>query len=352
MNDSVIAVIPILQSTTFMMSDPRKFSFFGAILDAILVRVPTDNAIVNAYHKLTIYGVRPMTEKLRKVIDEGNKPKRRGKQKAKAAPSEVVKTPKKVKKQARKPRSPYSPAQEDLKLRTDSEIREDATVRHEEDETTANSEPTPTEPIPKVSCPLPTSVPLTYDFFVNFPTSSPIITIISISSIPPLPPMFSVGVSLPHISLPLSTSLFRDSTTTIATTVTSTPEVTVTKSISEEFSNVMLLKLISICNVLLRLMTLGEDKREPQAKQSTGEQEQAQKLKANDQKGNEASTSKKGKEKLVDDNEEEEEELSESEKLVRKKRDKEHDVLLKIRKELEAQEAEDKITKVMLASHK
>lgn len=95
-----------------------------------------------------------------------------------------------------------------------------------------------------------------------------------------------------------------------------------------------------------------EDKGEPEAKQTTGEQEQEQKPKENDQKGNEASASNKGKEKLFDKEEEEEEDLSESEKLVRKKRDKELDDLLKICKELEAEEAETKIAKMMLETQK
>ncbi|CAI9278050.1 unnamed protein product [Lactuca saligna] len=93
----------------------------------------------------------------------------------------------------------------------------------------------------------------------------------------------------------------------------------------------------------------GKGKGETQAKQTAGEQEQEQKPKANDQNGNEASASNKGKEKLVD---KEEEEFSETENLIRKKRDKELNNLLKICKELEAQEAEAKIAKVMLENLK
>ncbi|CAI9276088.1 unnamed protein product [Lactuca saligna] len=76
-----------------------------------------------------------------------------------------------------------------------------------------------------------------------------------------------------------------------------------------------------------------------------------QKSKNDDQKGNEASASNKGKEKLIDD-EEEEEGLSKSEKLMRKKRDKELDDLLNLRKKLEAQEAEEKIEQIMLETQK
>lgn len=51
----------------------------------------------------------------------------------------------------------------------------------------------------------------------------------------------------------------------------------------------------------------GEAKGEPNAKQTTGEHEHEHKPKANDQKSNEASTSNKGKEKLIDEDDEEEE---------------------------------------------
>ena len=54
---------------------------------------------------------------------------------------------------------------------------------------------------------------------------------------------------------------------------------------------------------------------------------------------------------MVDD-EEEEEELFESEMLVRKKNDKELDDLLKIRKELEAQEVKAKNAKITLETQK
>lgn len=70
MEDSEIDAILILQTSTFIMSDPSKFNFVGSILEAMLVKVPSDNAIVNAYCKQPTSGVHPMTEELRKAIEE------------------------------------------------------------------------------------------------------------------------------------------------------------------------------------------------------------------------------------------------------------------------------------------
>lgn len=66
----------------------------------MLGKIPSENAIVNEYRKLHTSGVRPMSEELRKPIKEFNKPKRGGKMQVKFSRSEVVKTPKKVKKPA------------------------------------------------------------------------------------------------------------------------------------------------------------------------------------------------------------------------------------------------------------
>lgn len=49
MKDSVMAGISRLQTSNFVMSDPRNFSFIGSIPDEMLERVPLDNAIVREY---------------------------------------------------------------------------------------------------------------------------------------------------------------------------------------------------------------------------------------------------------------------------------------------------------------
>lgn len=104
--NSVMAAIMFLQTSSFVTFDPTKFSFVGSIPEAMLLNDPTDNVIVNEYRKLRVFGVRPMPEDLKKAIEEGAKAKMGGKRKPKVVLSEVVPKTKKVKKQARKPRSP------------------------------------------------------------------------------------------------------------------------------------------------------------------------------------------------------------------------------------------------------
>lgn len=73
---------------------------------------------MGAYLKNPSSGARPITEEFRKILEDMNKPKRGGNRKEKVSTSEVVKTRKtKIKKAARKPRSP-SPVQEVSDSRT------------------------------------------------------------------------------------------------------------------------------------------------------------------------------------------------------------------------------------------
>lgn len=113
MLDSVMAPTPILQLTTFVMSGPKNFTFIGSIPKEMLVKVPNDNVIVYEYQKLSSSVVRPMLDDLRRLIDEGNKLKWGGKQKAKASPSETAQALNKINKKAKKPRSPSPVTQED-----------------------------------------------------------------------------------------------------------------------------------------------------------------------------------------------------------------------------------------------
>lgn len=70
---------------------------------------------------------------------------------------------KKVKKQARKPRSPSPITQEPSESHTQSNILENDLIQNEVKDTTATSEPPTTTPILTVSTP-PTSIPI-FDFF-------------------------------------------------------------------------------------------------------------------------------------------------------------------------------------------
>ena len=186
MTDLVMEIILILHTSLFMMSDPENFTFVGTIQEVMLVKVPSDNVIVNEYRKLPLSSVRPITDKLQKLIEEGTKPKRGGKRKAKVGPSDVVRAPKKARKQAKKPRSPSSVVWENSKSRTLTEVRDKGTFHNEEDDIAVTSEPTPTETVPKVSSPVLTFNPVSVIFHTFTPPSSPIITTILISSIPPL----------------------------------------------------------------------------------------------------------------------------------------------------------------------
>ncbi|CAI9292298.1 unnamed protein product [Lactuca saligna] len=110
---------------------------------------------------------------------------------------------------------------------------------------------------------------------------------------------------------------------------------------------------INICEDWLRLVILYSPSRYERTTQErivepTDETEQ--KPKSKDQKDNEAFISN-GREKVVDDVDEEEV-LSEGEKLVKKKCDKELDNLLNLRRELEETEVEAEIAKVTLATQK
>lgn len=125
MNDSLMAEILILQTTRFVMSNPRNFKFGGSIADAMLENVPPDNTIIRAYRKFPSSGVRPIPTELQKIIDEGNKPSRGGKRKAKATTSESVEVPKRAKKPIWKPRSPYLAIQEESGDRTVTEVQEE-----------------------------------------------------------------------------------------------------------------------------------------------------------------------------------------------------------------------------------
>lgn len=98
MTDSVMAVIMTLHTSLFMMSDPWNFTFVGTISKVILVKVPSDNAIMNEHRKQPSPGFRPISDELQNLIEEDTKPKRGGKRKAKVGPSNVVKAPKKTRK--------------------------------------------------------------------------------------------------------------------------------------------------------------------------------------------------------------------------------------------------------------
>lgn len=103
MTDSLMAEIPMMQTTTFVTTDPRNFDFVGSILEAIMEKVHLNNAIIRTYHKLPASGVQDIHTDLKKIIEVGDLPKRGGKKKAKAIVTVSTTVSKKLKKMVNKP---------------------------------------------------------------------------------------------------------------------------------------------------------------------------------------------------------------------------------------------------------
>ncbi|CAI9284233.1 unnamed protein product [Lactuca saligna] len=72
-----------------------KFAFIGSIPESMLRYIPTTSEVIQAYRSVSHSGPRPMTDEIRKVLDEVDKPKNGGKQKGKVGPYKPVQTPKK-----------------------------------------------------------------------------------------------------------------------------------------------------------------------------------------------------------------------------------------------------------------
>ncbi|CAI9264306.1 unnamed protein product [Lactuca saligna] len=113
MQYSLMADIPSFQTTTFIKSDPRNFRFVGSIPDVMFEKIPLENSIIREYHNFPCSGVHPIPAELQKINNEGNKPNRGGKRKAKETTSKIVKTLKKPRKQVEKPRSLSSEIREE-----------------------------------------------------------------------------------------------------------------------------------------------------------------------------------------------------------------------------------------------
>lgn len=64
MQDSLMTDIPMLETTTFVMSDPKNFKFVGSIPEALLEKVPLDKPIIRAYRTLPSSGVHPIHAEL------------------------------------------------------------------------------------------------------------------------------------------------------------------------------------------------------------------------------------------------------------------------------------------------
>lgn len=87
-DDSVFAAIPIFHTSKFIVSDPTKFDFLVSVPEAMLLNVLTDNLLIKEYRKKPTSGPLPIPEDLRRALEERNKPKKGGKRKGRAGPSD------------------------------------------------------------------------------------------------------------------------------------------------------------------------------------------------------------------------------------------------------------------------
>lgn len=103
MTDLLMVKFPMMQTTTFVTTDPQNFDFVGSIPKTMMEKVLWNNAIIRAYRKLFVSGVRELPIELSKIIEVGDLPKRGGKKKAKAIVTVSTTVSKKLKKMVNKP---------------------------------------------------------------------------------------------------------------------------------------------------------------------------------------------------------------------------------------------------------
>ncbi|CAI9267847.1 unnamed protein product [Lactuca saligna] len=201
MQDSFMYAILIFHTTNFIIADNCKLSFVGFILEAIFRAVPTASKILEAYRKPPISGFCPLTDEMRAILEEADKPKKEERRKMR-------------KKATRKPRSPTPSESERSQSNTQLDILIEVDEPIQTQETAATLNPEVLQPIytnREVTFQIPVSVPIADDFFDNFSIPYPIATISTPISIAPCLPV-SLGVSQPP-------PIFTDSTTTLTTTV-------------------------------------------------------------------------------------------------------------------------------------
>lgn len=127
----------------FIKVQLRRFSSKSYVTQCSSRQYPYKRVSKKAFLRSSSYG-----RDLWRALEEGNKPKKGGKRKSKARPSEPSATlKKKVKKAARKPWSP-NPVHEASESHTHSDSQEREAVRNETEDTTTALQPMVSEPIP------------------------------------------------------------------------------------------------------------------------------------------------------------------------------------------------------------
>lgn len=151
MQDYLMAAILTFHTTNIILNDNSKFSFVGSIPKAMFHDVPATSKILESYRKIPVSGFHPLTAEMRLIIKEANKPNKGGQKWALiAGPSELIKTPKKkkVKKVARKKRTPTPNADEGSHFDTISGLRTGEKVHIEEDDAIESLQPPPVSELP------------------------------------------------------------------------------------------------------------------------------------------------------------------------------------------------------------
>lgn len=170
---SCVATIQIFHTTKIILDDTSIFTFICSVLETMLRNVPAASEVRQTYRSVPTSNLQPITDVVRKVLKDIDKPKKGWKKRTtKAGPSETTQIPKKkVKRATRKPRTPTPSDRNDSQSNTVSYIPVQDDVHHKLDVNAATSHPQVSQPIPmnhKIAFQMPTSVPITFVFFHGF----------------------------------------------------------------------------------------------------------------------------------------------------------------------------------------
>lgn len=219
-----MAAIQIFHISNIILADNSNFSFIGSIPEAMLRDVSASSEVLWAYRSFPLSGFHPLTDEMRKVLEDVEKcnkggkkkgtkfglsepapsPKKVGKRKPEAKPSAPTKAHnrKRAKKMARRARTLKPSDQEDSQSQTILDIPIQTEVYNEEEVT---SQPEVLEPATmnlEVTTEFWTYIPINEEFFHDLFVPSPTTTISIPITISPCPPV-SLGVrkSKSHCSL-------------------------------------------------------------------------------------------------------------------------------------------------------
>lgn len=93
----MMAVVQTFRTTNIILANNYKFNFIGLIPEAMFRSVPEGIQIMQKNRGQPTSGLRPISDVIRQILEEADKPKKGGKKKrpVKEGPSEPVQTPKK-----------------------------------------------------------------------------------------------------------------------------------------------------------------------------------------------------------------------------------------------------------------